>query len=48
MKDNNIQDALSWINFLNESKKRNIYPPKKVELFNRLIAHTKNFFVIAA
>ena len=48
MNENNTQDVLSWINFFNESKKRNIYPPKKVELFNRLIAHTNNFFVVAA
>ncbi len=48
MSENNTLDALSWINFLNESKKRNIYPPQKIELFNRLIAHTNNFFVIAA
>lgn len=48
MSKNDTQDVLSWINFFNESKKRNIYPPKKVELFNRLIAHTNNFFVVAA
>tara|TARA_B100001113_G_C21051870_1_gene597171 strand:- start:75 stop:986 length:912 start_codon:yes stop_codon:yes gene_type:complete len=48
MSENNTQDVLSWINFLNESKKRNIYPPKEVGLFNRLIAHTNNFFVVAA
>ena len=48
MNKNDTQDVLSWINFFNESKKRNIYPPKKVELFNRLIAHTNNFFVVAA
>ncbi len=48
MSENNTLDALSWINFLNESKKRNVYPPQEVELFNRLIAHTNNFFVIAA
>ena len=48
MEENNIQDVLSWSNFFNESKKRNVYPPKEVELFNRLIAHTNNFFVVAA
>ncbi len=48
MDENNIQDVLSWSNFFNESKKRNFYPPKEVELFNRLIAHTNNFFVVAA
>ena len=45
---NIIKDALSWEDFYNNSEKRKPYPPKKVELFNRLICHTNNFFVIAA
>jgi len=48
MKKINIHDALSWESFFNGSKDRNFYPPKKAALFNRLIAHTNNFFVIAA
>ena len=43
-----ITDVLSWDEFLKHSKARVIYPPKKVELFNRLIGHTKNFFLISA
>ena len=45
---NDITDVLSWDEFLKHSKARVIYPPKKVELFNRLIGHTKNFFLISA
>ncbi len=43
-----IQDALSWDLFLNGSKKRMSYPPKKIDLENRLVCHTKNFFVVGA
>ena len=48
MKNLLIEDVLSWERFFKESKKRNFYPPKKIEMFNRLISHTNNFFVIAA
>ena len=48
MKNLPIEDVLSWERFFNESKKRNFYPPKEIEMFNRLILHTNNFFVIAA
>ncbi len=48
MTSNIIQDVLSWDKFLEETKKEKIYPPKKIDLFNRLIASTKNFFVIGA
>ena len=34
--------------FLKHANARVIYPPKEVELFNRLIGHTKNFFLISA
>ncbi len=43
-----IQDVLSWDKFSEETKKEKFYPPKKIDLFNRLIASTKNFFVIGA
>ncbi len=43
-----IHDALSWDLFLNGSKIRSCYPPKEINLVNRLVCHTKNFFVIAA
>ena len=43
-----INDALSWDLFLNGSKKRTSYPPKKIDLENRLVCHTKNFFVVGA
>jgi len=46
--NNLIADVLSWDKFLKHSKARVIYPPKKIELFNRLIGHTKNFFLISA
>ena len=39
-------DQLSWVNFFEKSTKMSRVP-SKVEDFNRLIAHTKNFFVIA-
>ena len=45
---NDVTDVLSWDEFLKHSKARVIYPPKQVELFNRLIGHTKNFFLISA
>ena len=48
MKNFPIEDVLSWERFFNESKKRNFYPPKEIEMFNRLVSHTNNFFVIAA
>ena len=44
--NNAITDVLSWDEFLKHSKARVVYPPKKVELFNRLIGHTKNFFLM--
>lgn len=45
-KDNDNLDQLSWEMFYNQSV---IGPkfPKKITAFNRLIAHTKNFFVIS-
>ena len=46
--NNDIKDVLSWSKFFENSKKRKIYPPKEVDLFNRLIGHTNNFFLISA
>ena len=43
-----IQDALSWDLFLSGSKKRSSYPPKEIDLVNRLVCHTQNFFVVGA
>ncbi len=43
-----IKDQLAWDRFFDESSKRETYPPKKIELFNRLVAYTNNFFLIAA
>ena len=43
-----IKDQLAWDRFFEESSKRETYPPKKIDLFNRMVAHTNNFFVIAA
>ena len=43
-----FEDQLAWTKFYDEEKKRKSYPPEKIELFNRLVAHTDNFFVIAA
>ena len=43
-----IEDQLAWSKFYEESLKRKFYPPEKIELFNRLVAHTDNFFVVAA
>ena len=48
MTESLINDQLEWIKFFDESHKRKIYPPKKIELFNRLVAYTNNFFVVAA
>ncbi len=39
-------DQLSWEKFYHESKNGPDFP-KKISAFNRLIAHTKNFFVIS-
>lgn len=39
-------DQLSWEEFYNKSKDRS-FLPNKVNEFNRLVAHTKNFFVIS-
>ena len=39
-----ISDQLSWKEFLKQSKKN--IKVKTVEPFNRLIAHSKNFFLI--
>jgi diadenosine tetraphosphate (Ap4A) HIT family hydrolase len=43
-----VSDVLSWEEFYKFSKKRKEYPPKQIDLFNRLIGHTKNFFLISA
>ena len=43
-----INDALSWNLFLNGSKTRKVYPPKEIDLVNRLVCFTNNFFVVAA
>lgn len=40
------KDQLSWEEFFKESKKRTSVPTK-VREFNRLVAHTKNFFIIS-
>ena len=45
---NTVDDALSWDKFYKNAKDRKFYPPKKIELFNRLVAHTENFFLISA
>jgi len=39
------KDQLSWEEFYNESNDR-LSLPNKINEFNRLIAHTKNFFII--
>jgi len=44
--DFKIIDQLSWENFYKESKSGPKFP-KKITSFNRLIAHTQNFFVIS-
>ena len=43
-----IDDVLSWEKFYENSKEREFYPPKEIELFNRLVAHSENFFAISA
>ena len=40
------KDQLSWEEFFKESQGRKS-DPKKINKFNRLVAHTKNFFVIS-
>ena len=40
------KDQLSWEEFFKESSNRSSLP-KKINEFNRLVAHTKNFFVIS-
>ena len=40
------KDQLSWEEFFKESKRRTSVPTK-VREFNRLVAHTKNFFIIS-
>jgi len=40
------KDQLSWEEFYNESQNRYSLP-KKINEFNRLVAHTKNFFIIS-
>lgn len=41
-----IRDQLSWTSFYDEAKNR-VQTPNKVKEFNRLIAHSKNFFIVA-
>ena len=41
-----INDQLSWEEFYNESKDRTSLP-KKINEFNRLVAHSKSFFIIS-
>ena len=41
-------DVLSWNKFLEQSLLETTYPPQKIKLYNRLVAHTDNFFIIAA
>tara|TARA_B100002052_G_scaffold271633_1_gene272672 strand:+ start:1125 stop:2036 length:912 start_codon:yes stop_codon:yes gene_type:complete len=48
MNKNIIKDVLSWEKFDDETSKETNFPPKKIDLFNRLMASTDNFFVIAA
>jgi len=42
-----INDSLSWNAFYQGALKRKVYPPKATNLFNRLVAHTKNLFAIS-
>ena len=44
---NKTNDSLSWDAFYQGTLKRKVYPPKTTNLFNRLVAHTKNFFAIS-
>ena len=39
----NISDVLSWAEFDKGTNKEINFPPRKVNLFNRLIASTDNF-----
>jgi len=43
-----IKDVLSWNEFLKKTSEEKSYPLKKIKLYNRLLAHTNNFFAIAA
>ena len=43
---NITMDVLSWEKFLNETSKEKSYPPKKIDLYNRLVAHTDNFLLL--
>ena len=45
--NSSVLDVLSWEEFNKFSNQRNEYPPKQIDLFNRLIAHTENFFLIS-
>ena len=47
-KKNKIGDVLSWSEFFENTSNEKSYPPKKIKLYNRLVASTKNFFAIAA
>ena len=40
------KDQLSWEEFFNECKNRTSLP-KKINAFNRLVAHSRNFFIIS-
>ena len=40
-----LKDQLSWDEFHKDSVNRKSIP-KKVKEFNRLVAHSKNFFII--
>jgi diadenosine tetraphosphate (Ap4A) HIT family hydrolase len=41
-------DVLSWNKFLEQSLLETTYPPSEIKLYNRLVAHSDNFFIIAA
>ena len=41
-----IRDQLSWTSFYEDAKNRTC-TPVKVKEYNRLIAHSENFFVVA-
>ena len=41
-----LKDQLSWEEFYKHSKQRSKVPTKIAE-FNRLVAHSKNFFIIS-
>ncbi len=45
-KNTDIEDLLSWKKFQEDSNKRMRQIPKKVELFNRLVLESENFFSI--